>query len=98
MQVQLTKITRFTTYKDGKPLVTKDNRPYTRVRIQTNEHAGEWLSGFENADTAHWQEGDTVEINVKQAGIYLNFSTPKQTDVLEARVVELEKRVTALEK
>lgn len=97
MKVTITKISRFTTDKDGKPLMTKDNHPYTRLRLQTNEQGAEWLSGFGNADNAQWAEGDTVEIEVKQVGQYLNFSTPKQADVLEAKFAELEKRVTALE-
>ena len=98
MQVQLTKVARFTTDKNNEPLKTKDGRNYTRIRIQTNEHIDQWLSGFENPETENWREGDTVEIDVKQVGVYLNFSTPKKADVLEARVTELEKRVTALEK
>ena len=98
MKVTINKISRFTTDKDGKTLITKDGRPYTRVRIQTAEHADQWLSGFENQDTQNWKEGNEVEIEIKQVGIYLNFSTTKKTDLLEARVVELEKRVEALEK
>ena len=98
MQVTLTKVTRFTTDKDGKALITKDGRPYTRVRIQTQEHASQWISGFGSQDNENWREGDTVELDIKQVGEYLNFSTPKKTDILETRITELENRVSALEK
>lgn len=98
MQVNILKIARFTTDKDGKQLMTKDGRTYTRVRLQTQEHGSDWLSGFENQVTQNWKEGDTVEVEVKQVGQYLNFSTPKATDLLEDRIKNLEDRVTALEK
>ena len=96
MKVTLNKISRFTTDREGKQLMTKDKRPYTRVRIQTAEHADQWLSGFENGITQGWKEGDTIEIDVKQVGIYFNFSTPKKEDLLEARIKVLEDQIVKL--
>lgn len=80
MQVKLTKVSRKTTDKEGNPLKTRDGRPYTRLSIQTQEHGAKWLSGFNNAQTANWKEGDSVEMEVTEKGEYLNFSVPKKED------------------
>lgn len=80
MQVKLTKVSRTTSDKEGNALKTKDGRPYTRISIKTEQHADKYLSGFENADTKNWKEGDTVEIDVTENGQYLNFKVPKKED------------------
>ena len=97
MQIKITAISRFTTDKNNKPLLTRDGRPYERVKIQTETHGPEWLSGFGNEITNSWKEGDTVEAIVEKNGQYLNFSVPKKTDLLEERLTALEGRVDALE-
>lgn len=81
MELHITKIARFTTKKDGSPLVNKNGKPYTSVRIQTQEHGDKWLSGFENAEVKNWAEGATVDVEVTQNGDYFNFSIPKKDSV-----------------
>jgi hypothetical protein len=73
----LTFVGRYTTKKDGSPLIGKSGKPYTSVRIKTNAHGDKYLSGFENESTKGWKAGDEVEISVEQKGEYLNFSTAK---------------------
>jgi len=77
----LTSVARYTTKKDGSPLVTSKGRPYTSVRIKTADYGDKIISGFGNADNANWKAGDTVDIEVKPNGDYLNFEMPKKADM-----------------
>lgn len=77
MKITLTKIAKFTTKKDGSPLLTKAGKPYISLRFQCNEYGEKWVSGFENAETKDWKEGDTVDADIEQKGEYLNFSVKK---------------------
>jgi len=89
MKVTITKI--FTTDKDkqGNPLKSKKGAPYTRMSIKTAEHGDKWVSGFQNADNKGWKEGDTVEVNIKENGEYLNFETPKKEDEVMAELLKI---------
>jgi len=103
MQINLTRIHRSTTDKQGNPLKSKDGRPYTRLGIQCQEHGSEWLSGFGAYWNENWREGDTVEVEIKpvqgkDGKTYLNFSKPdplaellKQVNALAVRVSNLER-------
>lgn len=57
-------------------------KPYTSLGIQTQEHGDKWLNGFGNPDNAHWKEGDTVDVEVKEVPkgdrVYLNFEMPQR--------------------
>ena len=79
MKITITKIIRSDKSKDGKPFITKDGRPYTRIAIQTNEHGSKWLSGFEGFMTKNWAEGQEVEVDVEVKGDYLNFKVLSET-------------------
>lgn len=57
--------------------ISKTGKPYTSLRMQTEKHQENWLSGFGNKDNQGWNVGDTVEIEVKMNGQYYNFETPK---------------------
>lgn len=100
--VKILKIHRADKKKDGTPYISKDGRPYTRVGIQVEGYQ-DWLSGFENAVTKSWKEGDTVQILIEKSGDYTNFRTqPKQVTpedfaALEARVKKLEDMVKTVE-
>ena len=85
MQVALKKITKYTTDKEGKQLMSKQNKPYTRLVIETEEH-NKPLSGFENAQTSKWEVGQQVDIEVKENGQYLNFSVPKAEDKVNEKL------------
>lgn len=74
----ITQINRYTTKKDGTALMTSKGRPYTSVRIKTQEHGDVMISGFGNSENALWKVGDTVDITVSQKGEYWNFEMPKR--------------------
>lgn len=78
-KLTLTFVGRYTTKRDGTPLVTKAGKPYTSLRIKCAEYGDQFISGFDNATTRDWKVGDTVEAEVEKKGEYLNFSTPKPT-------------------
>lgn len=85
----LTFVGRYTTKKDGSALVSSQGKPYTSVRIKTQEHGDKFISGFGNAENAHWKAGDTVDIEVVQKGDYLNFTMPKKEEKMAASAAEL---------
>ena len=92
-------ITRiFTTDKDknGNPLISKNNKPYTRMSIQTKEHGEKWLSGFKNQTSGAWQVGQEVEVIVKENGQYLNFETPKMEDKVDMNMEKVLNNLTRI--
>ena len=98
MEVKLTKVYRTDKDKEGKPLMTKGtpdrpSRSYTRLGIKTQEHGDKWLSGFENRESANWQEGDTVDIEVEPNGQYLNFKTLSEMDKVWKMLTYLQKQI-----
>ena len=93
-KLTITKIHRSNKDKEGKELIGKNGRPYTRVGIKTMQYGEKWLSGFENRQNANWKEGDSVEVIVEQKGEYLNFRTIS----IDERVDELEKRMNNVER
>ena len=93
--VKLTKVYINDTKKDGTKLLTKDGRPYKKIAIQTDKHAG-YLSDFifnQDDRKLQWQVGDEVEIIVWQNGEYKNFKAPTRLDRLEMRMDELEELI-----
>ena len=95
--VKITKVYRTDKDKQGNPLKSKDGKPYGKISIKTEENGEKWIGGFQNARNKDWKEGDTVEIKIVQNGEYLNFETPKDTDVATERIAKLEGRVMKLE-
>ena len=93
--VKLTKVYINDTKKDGTKLLTKDGRPYKKIAIQTDKHAG-YLSDFifnQDDPKLQWKIGDEVEIIVWQNGEYKNFKAPTRLDRLEMRMDELEELI-----
>lgn len=78
MKLTITFVGRYTTKKDGSPLIGANGKPYTSLRLKANEYGDKFLSGFDNAQTRGWKVGDTVEVDVEQKGEYLNFSVPQK--------------------
>ena len=95
-KVTLTNIQKYTTNKDGTPLMGKNGKPYTRVQIRCAEYAERALSGFGGKETDNWQIGNSVEITVKENGQYLNFEVPKVADKLDMKYEELANKVTGI--
>lgn len=103
-KVIITKIFRTDKTKDGNPLISKNNKPYTKCNIQTQQHGEKWLSGFGNKVNEKWSNGDEVEIIITQNGDFLNYETPKVEDVqkheievLKTQVAVLKNKVTTME-
>lgn len=99
------RVSRKTTDQFGNQLKTKDGKPYTRLSLQTTQHADRWLSGFDGPRTQDWAEGKEVEIEVvesdrkdKMGRPYLNFSLPKVAPVTKEEFDALVMRVEILEK
>lgn len=96
VKVVLTRIYSSDEKKDGTKYIDKNGKPYKRVAIQTNSHGETWLSCFSFRDTDEmrtWQEGQEVQILISQNGDYWNFREPRKMDLLEERVIKLEKEV-----
>ena len=100
MTTKLTDIRQITTDRAGVPLRTRDGRPYTRLLIKTEEHANQWISGFQNKQNYNWKVGDLVNIEIqevqKDGQTYLNFRTQDRIDLLEARIATLEIQIRNL--
>lgn len=82
-------------FKDG---VSKTNKPYTMVFIKVGDKSASMYCdtkyGQKDLEKAQsWNVGDTVLLGFEKSGEYLNFKIPGKTDLLEARVEELEKAV-----
>lgn len=98
MQINLKRVYRTDTKKDGTKLVTKQGKPYVRVGIQTKEHGDQWLSGFDAKGwTSEWKEGDVVNVTIEETEWngkkQLQFSEISRIDLLEARVAKLEQQL-----
>lgn len=105
MKLNLTRVARKNTDKDGKPLVTKDGRPYVRLGVQCKEYGEKWISFFGAPWNDSWKENMEVEADVKVNGQYLNGSKPDPLSEMTkaimnatTRITKLEARVDALEK
>ena len=95
-KVKLTRV--YTTNKDkqGNALMSRNNKPYTRMSIQCTQYGTQWLSGFQNQSNQNWKEGDEVEIIVKKDGQYMNFEVPKIEDKVNSQVGELSAKMDAM--
>ncbi len=94
-QVKLTKIYINDTKKDGTKLIDRSGKPYKKIAIQTDKHAG-YLSDFifnQDDPKLQWQVGNEVEIIVTMNGDFKNFKVPTKFDKLELRVEALEEFV-----
>lgn len=101
-KITITKLYRSDKSKDGKPFVTKDGRPYSKISIKTREHGEVWLSGFESHWNANWREGQEVELETetvigKDGKEYMNYKKPDPLATLVGELASLTKRVEALE-
>lgn len=78
--------------KDGKPLITSLGKPFQKIAIQTDKHAGYLSHLIFNQDdpTLQFAIGQEVEIIAWQEGDYKNFKIPTKLDRLEIRIKVLE--------
>jgi len=100
MKTKIQKIYRSDKDKNGNPLKTKDDRPYTRIAIQTAEYGSKWLSGFENRANFDWKEEDVVEIEIEKVLVngkeYLNFKNLSQIQLLWRAINEIKADIEAI--
>lgn len=94
-KITLTRVYSNDKDKEGKPLMSKAGKPYTKLAIKCAEHGDAWLSGFQNAGNKDWKEGDVVEVIItsqvgKDGKTYLNFETPKAEELLARQIAELQ--------
>lgn len=89
-KLQITKIYRSDKDKEGKPLKTKDGRPYRKISIKTKEYGDKWITGFESYWNEDWVEGLAVMVDVEQNGDFLNMKKIDPIKLLEERVLKLE--------
>ncbi len=91
-----TKKVKLTMVNRKERISTKTGKPFTSLGIKTEEYGDKWLSGFDNAATRNWKDGDTVEIVVESKGEYLNFKLPEVTkeDRFGASAAELKNMLT----
>lgn len=88
-KLTLTKVYTTNKDKEGNELKSKKGIPYTRMSIKAQEYGDKWISGFQNKDNKDWKEGDTVEVEIKENGEYLNFETPKKEEVVLGQMTEV---------
>lgn len=82
----ITAVKRYTTKQDGTPLVSKQGKPYTSIRIKTDKYGDAWVSGFGNPENDAWIVGSEIEVLVEKKGEYLNFSMPKKEDKVNEKL------------
>lgn len=83
-QVKLARVVVTNKDKKGMTLVGRNNKPYWKIAIKTEEHGDKWLSGliFDQQSTLFkWRAGDKVSIVVEQKGQYLNFHQPNEKEM-----------------
>lgn len=88
-KLTLTKVYTTKLDKEGNELKSKKGIPYTRMSIKAQEYGDKLISGFQNKDNKDWKEGDTVEVEIKENGEYLNFETPKKEEVASGQITEM---------
>lgn len=97
MKATIKALKRMSEDSNGNPYRSKkDGKPYTRLLIQIEEME-ETLSGFDNDATKEWKEGTVANIEVEKKEVggntYWNFKLPNKFDLMEKRVLKLEKEV-----
>lgn len=101
MNLQITQVYRTTVDRDRKPLIGKNDKPYERLSIKTQEYGSRWLSGFGSDSNLNWSQGTKVDLEVvevvKGDNTYLNFKEINKGDLIEKRVLTLEEKVKMLE-
>lgn len=93
-KLTLTKIYRSDKDKNGKLLVTKDGRAYSKIAVKTKEYGDKFISGFSSYWNKDWVEGQVVGAVVEPNGDFLNLKKPDPIAELEEK---LTKRILVLE-
>ena len=84
------------TKADGNPYITSKGAPFKIAVIKWDDKQASKMVFDDDDPVTKWQQGDEVEVVLKQNGEYTNFDLPKQADLLEQRMDRLEKIVAKL--
>lgn len=99
-KVVIGRISHFDKDKNGGQLTSKQGKPYTRCLIDLVD--GRKVSGFGNATTKAWSQGDEISIEISQSGEYWNFNIPKVatggglSDQDRETLMRLEKKIDSI--
>ncbi len=104
MEVKITRISRKDTDKEGNKLLSKkDQKPYWKIGIQTEQTGEDWISGFANnqSDPRYlMEEGGTYHIAIDEkpnpnGGVYKNFKmmSPAEVELEELRAFKKKQEV-----
>lgn len=84
---KITFIKRETTDQDGRTLIGRNARAYTRVTLKVASQGNRYISGFGSPENENWQIDDEVNISITESdkkdrnGLpYLNFTMPKKAN------------------
>ncbi|HCJ67545.1 MAG TPA: hypothetical protein DHV62_09590, partial [Elusimicrobia bacterium] len=90
-KIQISKVYKNTTKKDGSPYMSKFGKPYTLITVYTLDKMKMYHSAFnENDPFLKLQDGQTFEAVVKQLENSVVFDLPKQSDALLEKMNEIE--------
>lgn len=77
MKIKIEKLYRNDKDKDGKPLMSRQGKPYSKINIIADE---KMYSGFSGKWNESWKVGDEVEVEVEEAvyngKTYYNLKAP----------------------
>lgn len=93
-----------TTDREGKPLMGKNGRPYTRQTLKVESKGDRFISGFMGELTRGFSVGDEVDILITEAAAkdkegrpYLNWSLPKKGAVSDELIKEIHEGIETLQ-
>jgi uncharacterized coiled-coil protein SlyX len=96
----ITRLNKFTNDKDGKPLIGKTGKPYTRILLKAKEYGDNTISGFGQKESDAWKAGDEVRLDVvevtKGEKTYYNFNYVDQDAENMDAISKLQKGMEAL--
>lgn len=94
MKYKITKVYK----KEG---VSKSDKPYTKINIQTEEKGDVWLSAFATNTSLNWNTGDEVDLEVTekefQGKTYFEYKILSEGNSPDDRLERLEKRMKEFE-
>lgn len=93
---KITKVYKSDKDKNQNPFKTKTQKPFWKVAIQTEATGDEWFSCIAFRDDSREmqiKEGSAYTLLVWEDNGFKNFKIPSSSDLLEQRIIDLEKAV-----
>ncbi len=99
-QVEILKLYKNTTKKDGSLITDFRGNPATKITIKTKQHGDTWLYSYPtsnpNDDLLKLTENMGVELIIWESNGFWNFKLPSKLDKLEIRVSVLEEKIAGV--